>query len=108
MKSWTCQKGRMAGQLLNGEENKQRVQQEHGEETEDIRKKAETDVEEKAETEDPRDAETKLLILEYQKNTYPDFKTLKIIEFWGGEEWREDKGEDMRICIWRLVEDELV
>ena len=54
----------MAGQLLNGEENKQRVQQEHGEETEDIRKKAETDVEEKAETEDPGDAETELLIIE--------------------------------------------
>ena len=35
-----------------------------GEETEDIRKKAETDVEEKAETEDPGDAETELLIIE--------------------------------------------
>ena len=59
-----------------------------GEETEEIRKKAETEVEEKAETENPGDAETELLIIEYHKNAFPDSKTLKILEFMGGEERR--------------------
>ena len=79
-----------------------------GEETEDIRKKAETEIEEKAKIEDPKDAETELLIIEYQKNASPDSETLKILDFWEGEEWREDEGEYMRKCIQRLVEEELV
>ena len=49
-----------------------------------------------------------MLILEYQKNANPDSKTLHLLEFWEGEEWREDRGKEMRRFIWRLVEDELI
>ena len=40
--------------------------------------------------------------------TIPDSKTLNLLEFWGGEEWREDRGEGMKRCIWHLLEDELI
>ena len=71
-------------------------------------KEAETGLEEKKVTESPRDAETELLIIEYQKNNNLDPTTLKVLEYFGVEEWREDKEIDMRKCIQRLVEDELV
>ena len=57
-----------------------------GGETEEKRKKAETEVKEKTKTEGPRDVETKLLIMEYPKNAKLDSTTLKVLEFWGGEE----------------------
>ena len=48
------------------------------------------------------------MILKYQKNANPDIKTLNLLEFWEGEDWRGDRGEEMRRCIQRLVEDELI
>ena len=77
-----------------------------GGETGEKMKGAETGVEEKTETESLRDAETELLIMEYQKKAKPDPTTL--LEFFGGEEWREDKGTDLRRCIQHLVDDEFV
>ena len=71
-------------------------------------KKTEFDVEEKVETEGSVDVGTKLLIMEYQKNANPDPMTLKVLEFWGGEEWRQDEGADMRRCVRCLEEDDLV
>ena len=49
-----------------------------------------------------------LLIGEYQKNANQTPATLKVLEFYGGDEWRIDKGIEMSRCIQRLVEDELV
>ena len=46
--------------------------------------------------------------MEYKKNAKPDPITLKVLELFGGEAWRKDEGTDMRRCIQRLVEDELV
>ena len=43
------------------------------------------------ETGAPADVETELLLLEYQQKADPDIKTLNRLEFWGGEDWREDK-----------------
>ena len=33
---------------------------------------------------------------------------MKILEFYGGDKWRIDKGAEMSICIQSLVEKELV
>ena len=33
---------------------------------------------------------------------------MEILEFYGGEKWRIDKGAEMSRCIQRLVEEELV
>ena len=71
-------------------------------------KKTELDVEEKVETEGSVDVETELLIMEYQKNANPDLMTLKVLEFWGGEEWRQEEGADMRRFVRYLEEDDLV
>ena len=60
-----------------------------GEERETVEKikEVEKEVEEKSKTENPRDAEIELLIMEYQKNAKPAPKTLKVLEFFGGEVW---------------------
>ena len=69
---------------------------------------AETEGDARTETEGSVDVETELLILKYQKNTDPDIKTLNLLEYWGREGLREDRGEKMRRCIQLLVEDELI
>ena len=61
-----------------------------GRETTEEMKEAETEAEEKI----TREVEIKLLIMEYQKKTKPDPKTLKILNFFGGEVWREEKDRD--------------
>ena len=38
----------------------------------------------------------------------PTQATLKLLEFYGGDEWRIDEGVEMSRCIQRLVEEELV
>ena len=48
------------------------------------------------------------MIREYQKNSNPTPATLKVLEFYGGTEWRIDEGIEMSRCNQRLVEDELV
>ena len=55
-----------------------------------------------------KSAETEGLIREYQKNSKPTQATMKILEFYGGEKKRTDKGAAMSRCIQRLVEEELV
>ena len=57
---------------------------------------------------DYRDAETEGLIREYQKNAKPTPSNIKILEFYGGEDWRTNKGEKTSRSIQRLVEEELV
>ena len=37
------------------------------------------------------DTETELLILEYQMKADPNIKTLNLLQFWGGEDWRDEK-----------------
>ena len=60
-----------------------------GEETEDIRKGAETEVEDKAETEDPADRIVGLRIPEEGQ-----MQTRDALESCGGEACRDEKGED--------------
>ena len=48
------------------------------------------------------------MIREYQKNANPTPATLKLLEFYGGDKWRIDKGKEMSTCIQCLVEEELV
>ena len=55
-----------------------------------------------------RDAEIEGLIREYKKNVNPTQSTMKILEFYGGEDWRTNEGAEMSRCIQRLVEEELV
>ena len=60
------------------------------------------------EAQEYRDAETEALIREYQKNAKPTQATMKLLEFYGGDNWRIDEGAEMSRCIQRLVEEELV
>ena len=55
---------------------------------------------------DYRDAEIEGLIREYKKNTKPTQSAMQILEFYGGEDCRTNKGAEMRRCIQRLVEEE--
>ena len=57
---------------------------------------------------DYRDAETEGLIREYQKNSKPTPSNMKILEFYGGEDWKTNEGANMSRCIQPLVEKELV
>ena len=57
---------------------------------------------------DYRDMEIEGLIREYNKNPKLTQSTMKILEFYGGEDWRTNKGAEMRRCIQQLVEEELV
>ena len=54
------------------------------------------------------DEETESLIREYQMNTIPDAYNLKLVEFYEGEEWRKNEGADIKRCIRRILEMELV
>ena len=57
---------------------------------------------------DDGEVETEGLIREYQRNTKPIQSTIKLLEFYGGEDWRKNEGAGMKRCIQRLVEEELV
>ena len=52
--------------------------------------------------------ETEGLIREYQRNAKPTQSTIRLLEFYGGEDWRKNEGAGMKRCIQRLVEEELV
>ena len=54
---------------------------------------------------DDRDVETEGLIREYQRNAKPTQSTIRLLEFYGGEDWRKNKGAGMKKCIQRLVEE---
>ena len=54
------------------------------------------------------DEETESLIREYQRSAIPNLDNLRLVEFYGGEEWRKDEGAEMSRCIRRIVEKELV
>ena len=54
------------------------------------------------------DEETESLIREYQRSPIPDMYNLRLVEFYGGEEWRKNEGAEIRRCIQRIVEKELV
>ena len=54
------------------------------------------------------DEETESLIREYQRNAIPNLDNLRLVEFYGGEEWRKDEGAEMSRCIQRILEKELV
>ena len=43
---------------------------------------------------DYRDAEIEGLIREYKKNATPTQSSMKILEFYGGEDWRTNKGAE--------------
>ena len=45
------------------------------------------------------DEETESLIREYQRNAIPDAYNLKLVEFYGGEEWRKNEGAEIKRCI---------
>ena len=49
---------------------------------------------------DYRDAEIEGLIREYKKNATPTQSSMKILEFYGGEDWRTNKGAEMRRCMY--------
>ena len=57
---------------------------------------------------DYRDAEIEGLIREYKKNAKPTQSAMKILEFYGVEDWRTNEGAEMRRCIQHLVEEKLV
>ena len=57
---------------------------------------------------DDEEVETEGLIREYQKNAKPIQSTIKLLEFFGGEDGRKNEGAEMKRCIQRLVEEELV
>ena len=54
------------------------------------------------------DEETESLIREYQRSTIPEPYNLRLMEFYGGEYWRKDEGAEMKRCIQRIVEKELI
>ena len=41
---------------------------------------------------DDRDVETEGLIREYQRNAKPTQSTIRLLEFYGGEDWRKNEG----------------
>ena len=47
------------------------------------------------------------MIESYQRSTIPNQYNLRLVEFYGGEEWRKNKGAELKICIQRIVEAEL-
>ena len=55
---------------------------------------------------DDRNVETEGLIREYQRNATQS--TIRLMEFYGGEDWRKSEGAGMKRCIQNLVEKELV
>ena len=57
---------------------------------------------------DDGEVETEGLIREYQRNAKPTQSTIRLLEFYGGEDWRKNEGAGMKRCIQRLVEEELV
>ena len=46
------------------------------------------------------------MIQQYQQSGRLVTETKDILEFWGGENWREDKGEEMQRCILVIVKEE--
>ena len=53
-------------------------------------------------------AETESLVREYQRSAIPDMCDLKLMEFYGGAEWRLNEEADLKRCIQRILEIELV
>ena len=51
--------------------------------------------------------ETKGLNREYQRNAKPTQRAIRLLEFYGGEDWRKNEGAGMNRCIQCLVEKEL-
>ena len=45
---------------------------------------------------DDRDLEIEGLIREYQRNDEPTQSTMRLLEFYGGEDWRKDEGAGMK------------
>ena len=48
---------------------------------------------------DDKDVEIEGLIREYKKNAKPIWRAKKILEFYGGEDWRTNEGAEMSRCI---------
>ena len=53
------------------------------------------------------DEVTEFMIENYQRSAIPNQCNLRLVEFYGGEEWRKNKGAELKICIQRIVEAEL-
>ena len=47
------------------------------------------------------------MVENYQRSAIPNQYNLLLVEFYGGEEWRKNKGAELKICIQRIVEAEL-
>ena len=47
------------------------------------------------------------MIENYQRSAIPNQYNLRLAEFYGGKEWRKNKGAELKICIRRTVEAEL-
>ena len=50
------------------------------------------------------DEESERLVREYQRNAIPDKSDLRLMELYGGAEWRMNEGADLRRCIRRILE----
>ena len=69
---------------------------------------ADVEIGEGVTTVEEEDGEIEGLIREYQWNAVPDRSNLRLMEFYGGVEWRTSEGDDLKRCIRRILEIELV
>ena len=69
---------------------------------------AEARKEEKVTVMEEEDGESESLVREYQTSAIPDMCDLKLMEFYGGAEWRLNEEADLKRCIQRILEIELV
>ena len=63
------------------------------------REDADVRIEEEVTVTEEEDGETESLVREYQRNAIPDMCDLKLMEFYGGAEWRLNEGADLKRCI---------
>ena len=49
------------------------------------------------------EGEIEILIREYQQNTVPDTWDLRLMELYGGTEWRTSERDDVKRCIQRIL-----
>ena len=47
------------------------------------------------------------MIEDYQRSAIPNQYNLRLVEFYGGVEWRKNEGAELKRCIRRIVEAEL-
>ena len=57
---------------------------------------------------DDGEVETEDLIREYERKAKPIQSIIRLLEFYGGEDWGKNEGVGMKRCIQHLVEEELV